>query len=147
MTFSRRARFPAGLENQTNTVKPRGDPADPLAMDSSPSNTANQSGALVSDRRKEARFTIGASAVLRRHQAAEAYPAVTVDIAPTGVRFRLSDVNPFSSGDAILCEISLPDCPDQAFAVWGVGRVVWVDQLEVALDLETGVFQPPTDSM
>jgi Tfp pilus assembly protein PilZ len=92
-----------------------------------------------SERRRETRFSAGAQAILRRREGGDTYSAMTLDISTGGLLLALSP-NPFAVGDELLCEIALPDAPDQAFASWGVGRVVRVDDSKAAIELKSGVF-------
>jgi len=96
------------------------------------------------ERRRGPRCVIGVPAVLRRTQGGEGYEAVTTDVLSSGLLFELTDTNPFAPGDPVVCEVALPDFPDQALPAWGQGRVVRVEQLVAAVEMETGVFAPGT---
>lgn len=91
-----------------------------------------------SDRRREPRFSIGVPAIVRRGD--DAYPATTLNICAGGVLLKLAEVSPFKVNDRVVCEIDLTDVPEQAFASWGVGRVVRVEETRTAVELKSGIF-------
>lgn len=92
-----------------------------------------------SERRRETRFSVGSQAILRRREGGDTYSAMTLNISTGGLLLAVSP-NPFAVGDELLCEIALPDAPDQAFVSWGLGRVVRVDDSKGAIELKSGVF-------
>jgi hypothetical protein len=91
------------------------------------------------NRRKEVRFEIGGHAVLRAETGGESYAATVLNVSGAGLFLRL-DSHPFQVGDEVVCEIKLPDRPDQPFASWGMGRVVRMDPRGVAIELDTATF-------
>jgi hypothetical protein len=93
---------------------------------------------VSSDRRREPRFSIGVPAIIRR--GGDAYPATTLNICAGGVLLKLAEVSPFKVDDRVVCEIALTDIPEQAFASWGVGRVVRVEETRTAVELKSGIF-------
>jgi len=92
------------------------------------------------DRRSEPRFAIGADARLRRQGDGRAYAAITLNVSTGGLLLRFSESNPCRVGDDVECEIALADAPQQAFASWGVGRVVRIDESSAAVVLRSGLF-------
>jgi len=96
------------------------------------------------DRRREPRFDIGAHANVWRLNESDKYPAVTLNISGAGLLLQVNS-NPFAVGDQVTCEIELAEPHEHPFASWGVGRVVWVDENNTAIELTTGVFfdDPP----
>jgi Tfp pilus assembly protein PilZ len=92
------------------------------------------------DRRREPRFSIGAQAVLRMQGDSKTYAAVTLNVSTGGLLLKVTESNPFTVGDNVECEIALPDAPQEAFASWGVGRVVRIDESGAAVELRSGIF-------
>jgi hypothetical protein len=68
------------------------------------------------------------------------YAAVTLNVSTGGLLLEVSESNAFAVGDYVECEIALPDAAQQAFASWGIGRVVRVDQSSAAVELRSGIF-------
>jgi hypothetical protein len=91
------------------------------------------------NRRKEVRLEIGGHAVLRAETGGESYAATVLNVSGAGLFLRL-DSHPFQVGDEVVCEIKLPQRPDQPFAAWGMGRVVRMDPTGVAIELDTATF-------
>jgi PilZ domain-containing protein len=96
----------------------------------------------ISDRRSEPRFFVGAPAILRRPNGDEAFPAVTLNVSAGGLLIEVAGGHPFLVGEPLVCELALPDRPEQPFASWGIGRVVRVDHAEAAIELEAATFAP-----
>lgn len=100
------------------------------------------------DRRREPRFAIGARAVLKnRKDKSRTCPAVTLNISAGGLLLQLNEPCLFEVGDDVECEIALTDDPEQAFASWGIGRVIRVDRLNAAVELSSGIFGPPDETV
>ena len=100
-----------------------------------------------SDRRREPRFSIGAQAILRLSDSDETYPALTVNISSSGLLLKLMGACPFEVGDHVVCEVALPNSPNEALATWGVGHVVRVDETRTAIELRSGIFPSDGDSL
>jgi c-di-GMP-binding flagellar brake protein YcgR len=94
------------------------------------------------ERRREPRFSIGAEAVLRRCDSQQSYPATTVNVSAGGLLLKLAETCPFQVGEHLICEVALADSAERALASWGVGRVVRVDQVNMAVELKAAVFSP-----
>jgi len=101
---------------------------------------------LEADRRREPRFSIGAQAVLRKQSESQGYCAVTLNISTGGLLLRLAESTPFKVGDHVECEIALRDDTDQAFASWGFGTVLRVDEVSAAIELKSGIFAPADET-
>jgi hypothetical protein len=99
----------------------------------------NQMEDTRQNRRREQRFEIGGQAVLRAETGGESYPATVLNVSGAGLFLRL-DSHPFQVGDEVVCEIKLPERPEQAFASWGLGRVVRMDLRGVAIELDSATF-------
>lgn len=78
--------------------------------------------------------------MLRRPGGGETYSAVALNASSSGILLQLTGTQPFQVGDEVMCEVSLPDSPEQPLASWGVGRVVRVDDSQTAIELEAGTF-------
>jgi Tfp pilus assembly protein PilZ len=91
------------------------------------------------NRRREPRFEIGGHAVLRAETGGEGYAATVLNVSGAGLFLRL-DSHPFQVGDEVVCEIKLPERPEQPLASWGLGRVVRMDPTGVAIELDTATF-------
>jgi len=92
------------------------------------------------DRRREPRSLIRVQAVLRMQGNSVTCPAVTRNISTGGLLLTLTESSPFKVGDHVECEIALPDDPGHAFASWGLGGVVRVDEWNAAVELQSAVF-------
>ena len=84
---------------------------------------------------------------MRRDDSDEAYPALTVNIGSSGLLLKLMGACPFEIGDRVVCEVALPDCPNEALTKWGVGHVVRVDETRTAIELRSGIFVSDGDSL
>ena len=94
------------------------------------------------ERRKAPRFPREGKVVVRP---AEGGPvsALAVNISSCGLLVHLDRAIPLRPGDAVTVEVELPaDAPD-AFSAWGVGRVVWLEGNESAIELRGGSFLDP----
>jgi len=92
------------------------------------------------ERRREPRYPIGAEAVLHRRGEDTSYAAVTLNSGTAGILLKVNGTNPFNVGDEVVCEVALKDAPERAFASWGVGRVVRIDESNAAVELQAAVF-------
>ncbi|HEV3330886.1 MAG TPA: PilZ domain-containing protein [Bryobacteraceae bacterium] len=90
--------------------------------------------------RKEPRLSIGAKALLRSPNGGDTYQAITVNVSPGGMLLRVTEAHPFRVGDDILCEVAVPNDPEQAFASWGIGRIVRLDRSTAAVELRAETF-------
>jgi hypothetical protein len=94
------------------------------------------------NRRRERRFEIGGRAVLKSENGGESYATRVLNVSGAGLFLGLDIPHPFRVGDEVVCEIRLSEQTDQAFASWGLGRVVRVDPTGVAVELHSGTFEP-----
>ena len=101
---------------------------------------STETPAPPAERRREPRFAIGAPVVLRLREGGKSFRATTVNVSTGGLRLQVPGGHPFQVGDEISCELAFPGTADQAFAKWGIGRVVRVDESGAAIELTAGTF-------
>ena len=93
------------------------------------------------DRRREERFEIGGRAVLRSGSGGQRFEATVLNVSTGGLFLRLDTPYSFQVGDEVVCEARLASTPEQAFASWGLGRVLRVDPTGTAIELQAGTFE------
>jgi hypothetical protein len=91
------------------------------------------------DRRKAPRYPIEARMTVRKANG-EAVLATSVNVSSSGILLAVEQSSRFEMGEQVTVEIDLPDDPEKAFSVWGVGRVVRVDTQRSAIQLDAGSF-------
>ncbi len=93
---------------------------------------------LPDERRRAPRY--GMEARVTIHKASgEIVSATSVNISSSGVLLKVSP-DGFKIGEEVTIELDLPNEPEKALAVWGVGRVVRVDSEGSAIQLDAGSF-------
>jgi hypothetical protein len=93
------------------------------------------------ERRKETRYPVEAKVIVRK-KSGEAIAATAVDISSSGMRLRPCQFCPLDLDDEVTVEIELPEAPDKPFSSWGLGRVAYINDRGVGIQLYGGRFDP-----
>lgn len=91
------------------------------------------------ERRKEERFPIEAKVAVRKRDG-ETIHATAVDISSSGMRVRLAERGPFAVDEEVTVEVQLQEDPDRPFSSWGAGRIAYLHEGEVGIQLFGGKF-------
>ena len=99
------------------------------------------------DRRREPRYPIQAGAAVEVNSNGNGYGrsirATTVDMSGCGVLLQFEEPAQLAVGDRVICEFQLPQEAGKPLPYWGVGSIVRVECLRVAVDIEGGGWSLP----
>jgi len=94
------------------------------------------------ERRREARHPIEASATIQLYRNGEAVDGTTIDVSSSGLRLKVMDHSRLRVGDEVICEVVPPQDEGKGKGVWKTGRLVRINQNEVAIQLSSGALDP-----
>jgi len=90
------------------------------------------------DNRREQRFQIQAGATVELHNNGHNVKATTINMSGCGVLLQFENSPDLVVGDEVLCDFKLSKAVDDPLPRWGLGTVVRVDNLRVAVDFKGG---------
>ena len=92
------------------------------------------------DRRRARRYPIEAQVNVHT-KSGRKFTATAVNISSSGMLLQVAQPFPLSLGEEVTVEVNLPDSSDQAWPVWGLAKVVRLDDLHSAVHLSAGGFE------
>ncbi|MGB8012508.1 MAG: PilZ domain-containing protein [Terriglobales bacterium] len=91
-------------------------------------------------RRRELRFMIEAGATVEVVKCGQTFRATTVNMSGCGVLLHFEKPAVLVVGDEVVCEFKIEDDVEETLPYWGVGTVVRIADLDVAIDIKGGGF-------
>jgi hypothetical protein len=92
----------------------------------------------LTENRREPRFQIEAGATVELHNKGQIVKATTVNMSGCGVLLQFTAPLDLVVGDEVLCDFKLALEAGDPLPRWGLGTVVRVDNLRVAVDFRGG---------
>ncbi len=93
------------------------------------------------ERRKETRYPVQAKAIVQKKNG-ETIVATAVDISSSGMRLRFDRRCPLQVDEEVTVDVELRERPNQPFSAWGLGRVAYINERGVGIQLLGGQFDP-----
>jgi hypothetical protein len=97
--------------------------------------------AMDVERRKETRYPAQANVTVRTRDSG-VIRAAAVDISSSGMRLQVRGDSSFEVDDEVTVEIELPPGDASSFSSWGLGRIAYIDNRGVGIQLFGGQFDP-----
>jgi len=92
------------------------------------------------ERRRATRYPVEARVKVRA-TSGRVFPATAVNISSSGMLLQMPQPFPLSLGEEVTVEVDLPGSSDKALSVWGLAKVVRLDDLHSAVQLSAGSFE------
>lgn len=93
------------------------------------------------ERRREPRYPIEAKVRVWK-RSGEMVCATAVDISSSGMRLRPCQACTLELDEEVSIQIELPESVDKPFSSWGLGRVVYINERGIGIQLFGGRFDP-----